>query len=44
MRKKEQFETWLREYYDMIYNTVIRITGNEDDALDCVQNLSLIHI
>ena len=39
MRKKEQFETWLREYYDMIYNTVIRITGNEDDALDCVQNV-----
>lgn len=39
MQKKEQFETWLREYYDMIYNTVIRITGNEDDALDCVQEV-----
>ncbi|KUK92561.1 MAG: RNA polymerase sigma factor [Marinimicrobia bacterium 46_43] len=39
MRKKEQFETWLREYYDMIYSTVIRITGNEDDTLDCVQDV-----
>ncbi|MDD3807230.1 MAG: RNA polymerase sigma factor [Candidatus Marinimicrobia bacterium] len=41
MRKKEQFEHWLKEYYDMIYTTIIRITGNEDDTQDLVQDVFL---
>jgi RNA polymerase sigma factor (sigma-70 family) len=34
---QREFEEWVREHQPMIYQLALRLTGNEDDALDCTQ-------
>ncbi len=34
---RQEFEEWVREHQPMIYQLTLRLTGNEDDALDCTQ-------
>ncbi|MCK4813458.1 MAG: sigma-70 family RNA polymerase sigma factor [Candidatus Marinimicrobia bacterium] len=41
MVKKKEFENWIKEYHDRIYATIFHIVGNEDDALDCTQDVFL---
>jgi len=41
MVKKREFENWVKEYHDRIYATIFHIVGNEDDALDCTQDVFL---
>jgi RNA polymerase sigma-70 factor (ECF subfamily) len=41
MVKKREFEKWVKEYHDRIYATIFHIVGNEDDALDCTQDVFL---
>ena len=41
MVKKKEFETWVKDYHDQIYTTIFHIVGNEDDALDCTQEVFL---
>jgi RNA polymerase sigma-70 factor (ECF subfamily) len=41
MVKKREFESWVKEYHDRIYATIFHIVGNEDDALDCTQDVFL---
>ncbi len=38
MVKKKDFNKFVSEYHDRIYYTIIKIVGNVDDALDCVQD------
>ena len=38
MIKKKDFNQFVKEYHDRIYYTTIKIVGNVDDALDCVQD------
>jgi RNA polymerase sigma-70 factor (ECF subfamily) len=38
MIKKNDFNQFVKEYHDRIYYTTIKIVGNVDDALDCVQD------
>lgn len=39
MRKKTEFENWVRQYHDQIYAVIFHIVGNKDDALDCTQDV-----
>ncbi|MCK5816858.1 MAG: sigma-70 family RNA polymerase sigma factor [Candidatus Marinimicrobia bacterium] len=41
MVKKQEFENWVTDYHDRIYATIFHIVGNEDDALDCTQDVFL---
>ncbi|MDD3716482.1 MAG: RNA polymerase sigma factor [Candidatus Marinimicrobia bacterium] len=41
MVKKQEFETWIKNYHDRIYTAIFHIVGNEDDALDCTQEVFL---
>jgi RNA polymerase sigma-70 factor, ECF subfamily len=41
MVKKREFEIWVKDYHDRIYATIFHIVGNEDDALDCTQDVFL---
>ncbi|MEA1986645.1 MAG: RNA polymerase sigma factor [Candidatus Marinimicrobia bacterium] len=41
MIKRKDFNIFVHEYHDRIYYTVIKIVGNVDDALDCVQDTFL---
>ncbi len=41
MVKKQEFEIWIKDYHDRIYATIFHIVGNEDDALDCTQDVFL---
>lgn len=41
MVNKREFEKWVKEYHDRIYATIFHIVGNEDDALDCTQDVFL---
>ncbi|MBW6457537.1 MAG: sigma-70 family RNA polymerase sigma factor [FCB group bacterium] len=41
MVKKKAFEIWVKDYHDRIYATIFHIVGNEDDALDCTQEVFL---
>ncbi len=41
MVKKKTFEKWVNDYHDRIYATIFHIVGNEDDALDCTQEVFL---
>jgi len=41
MVKKQEFENWVKDYHDRIYATIFHIVGNEDDALDCTQDVFL---
>ncbi|MCK4529661.1 MAG: sigma-70 family RNA polymerase sigma factor [Candidatus Marinimicrobia bacterium] len=41
MVKKREFENWVTDYHDRIYATIFHIVGNEDDALDCTQDVFL---
>ncbi|MDD3966851.1 MAG: sigma-70 family RNA polymerase sigma factor [Candidatus Neomarinimicrobiota bacterium] len=41
MVKKKEFETWIKDYHDRIYTVIFHIVGNEDDALDCTQEVFL---
>ncbi|MEA3499894.1 MAG: sigma-70 family RNA polymerase sigma factor [Candidatus Marinimicrobia bacterium] len=38
MLKKKHFNKFVKDYHDRIYYTTIKIVGNVDDALDCVQD------
>lgn len=38
---KDTFENIVREYEKPIYNLSLRMTGNEDDAFDCTQDIFL---
>ncbi len=41
MVRRTEFETWINDYHDRIYATIFHIVGNEDDALDCTQDVFL---
>ena len=41
MVTKKEFEKWVKDYHDRIYATIFHIVGNEDDALDCTQDVFL---
>ncbi len=41
MVKKKEFEKWVDDYHDRIYAAIFHIVGNEDDALDCTQEVFL---
>ena len=38
MTRKNDFNQFVKEYHDRVYYTTIKIVGNVDDALDCVQD------
>lgn len=37
----QEFENWVHDYHDAVYSVALRITGNEDDALDMTQEVFL---
>jgi RNA polymerase sigma-70 factor, ECF subfamily len=41
MVKKKIFASWVKDYHDRIYKVIFHIVGNQDDALDCTQEVFL---
>lgn len=39
MARKHTIDTWIIQYYDRVLALALRLVGNEDDAMDCAQNV-----